>query len=58
MRGTVAKRLRRQAEAETTGAPARQLMQHKKTGVALHGPHSTRAVYRKLKVAYMKESAK
>jgi len=52
MRGTVAKRLRREAERRTKGMPERKLMWKGRQGIAIaqvnHGA-STRVVYREMK---------
>lgn len=49
MRAVVAKFLRRVAQEATVGEPARRLLVHKKTGVVMNDPQSTRAAYRVLK---------
>ena len=51
MRGSKAKRLRRQAERATKGQPARLLIAHPRRGCAINAPWSTRGVYRALKAA-------
>ena len=66
MRGTVAKRLRKQAQAATVGSPAKDLRERRHQRVYRHGgkavvltllevrhaSNSTRAVYQQLKRAY------
>jgi len=52
MRGTVAKRLRREAREQTVGMPAIQLLQFPKTKVIVVDPKSTRGVYKRLKKQY------
>lgn len=53
MNGRVAKRLRREAQAATTGLPARQLMRRTSDGVIFNEPKTTRAFYRHLKRTHL-----
>jgi hypothetical protein len=60
MRGVVAKRLRREAEAASVGAPRRVYMQVSRMGfwLLINHPNTTRAKYRALKHArHRKEAA-
>lgn len=52
MRGTVAKRLRREAQQQSVGKPAKHLGRWKPTWSVMHHPSSTRAVYQRLKAAF------
>lgn len=49
MRAKRARALRRQAQEQTVGQPARELRINKWTYMVWNGPATTRAVYRKLK---------
>ncbi len=52
MRGTIAKRLRREAQEQSVGKDAKKLGWNKRTGAVQHFPSTTRAVYQRLKAAF------
>lgn len=56
MRGAVAKRLRRDAQRLTVGAPeASSLRKHRRGRTFTHGDQTTRATYRRLKRFYREQ---